>query len=153
MVCDDLLSGDVEPRGRRVSRLHPRSGSRETSDRTLTSSATSKSPRQHNRNVSMLGLAWMWACLLIGGGFLWSGLSGTSNPAQPLHASVMRVPTTPTTKFVTKPIQDLRVGDRVLARNPEVSDSERAEAIEPDPATWRQVSLVMQKPDGSHLRI
>lgn len=164
MVCDDLLSGEVEPRGRRVSRLHPSiesrettvpfgSESRETSDRTLTSSATSKSHRQPNRNVSKLGLAWMWACLLIGGGFLWSGLSGTSSPAQPLHASVMRVPTTPTTKFLTKPIQDLRVGERVLARNPEVSDSERAEAIEPDPATWRQVSLVMQKPDGSDLRI
>lgn len=151
MLCDDLLSGKVEFRSICGSRV-PQSTSASTTPTAL-STREPRMPRAHSRHVSKLGLAWMWACLLIGGGLLWSGLSGTSNPAQPLHASVMRVPTTPTTKFVTKPIQDLRVGDRVLARNPEVSDSERAEAIEPDPATWRQVSLVMQKPDGSDLRI
>ncbi len=154
MLCDDLLSGDVEPCDIRGSRV-----SQSTSALTTSTTLSTREPRmpqaqqRPSRHVSMLGLAWMWACLLIGGGLLWSGLSGTSSPAQPLQASMMRVPTTPTTKFITKPIQDLRVGERVLAHNPEVSDSERAEAIEPDPATWRQVSLVMQKPDGSDLRI
>ena len=106
---------------------------------------------------SKSGVAWLWACLLLASGLLWSGLSGTSNPAQPLHASMIqpasRIAPTANKKFVTKPIRDIRVGDRVLARNPEVSDAERAAAIEPDPATWRQIRMVMQKPDGSDLQI
>ncbi len=49
------------------------------------------------------------------------------------------------------PIELVRLGQRVLGRNPELSDAQRA-AIQPvDPATWRAVSLRMTKPDGSSL--
>ncbi|MEZ6121520.1 MAG: hypothetical protein R3C28_33865 [Pirellulaceae bacterium] len=34
----------------------------------------------------------------------------------------------PTAKFLTKPIEQIRPGDRVLAHNPEVTDEERAAA-------------------------
>ncbi|MCP4594565.1 MAG: hypothetical protein GY842_27860, partial [bacterium] len=49
------------------------------------------------------------------------------------------------------PIQQVRLGQRVPGRNPELSDADRA-AIEPvDPAMWRTVSLKLTKPDGSDL--
>ena len=41
----------------------------------------------------------------------------------------------------TRPIETIRVGDRVLARNPEVTDAERAARIEPNWAEWYHVSL------------
>jgi len=44
----------------------------------------------------------------------------------------------------------------VLAHNPELTDAERealAQASEPDPATWRRLTLRMTKLDGSELRI
>ena len=53
----------------------------------------------------------------------------------------------------TTPIQDIRVGQRVLANNPEVSDEERESWVEPDWSQWQQVSLEMPKPDGSLLKI
>ena len=51
------------------------------------------------------------------------------------------------------PIEKIRVGMRVLARNPEVSDVERAVFSDPDPATWRKLSLKMVKKDGGVLDI
>ena len=53
----------------------------------------------------------------------------------------------------TTPIQDIRVGQRVLANNPEASDEERESWVEPDWSQWQQVSLEMPKPDGSLLKI
>lgn len=109
---------------------------------------TTKQTRQ-----SKLGMAWMWGCLLLAGGFLWHGLSGDSHSSRPLIAASTpnRVPIV--SKYETKLIREIRVGERVLAHNPEVSDSERAEAIEPDPATWRQIELTMEKADGGSLEI
>jgi hypothetical protein len=57
-------------------------------------------------------------------------------------------------KYVTTNIEDLRVGDWVLARNPEVTEEEREESpplIEPD--QWRKLTLCMEKPDGGQLDI
>ncbi len=45
------------------------------------------------------------------------------------------------------------MGDRVLAHNPEVSQSERDTFVEPDWTTWLQLSLAMPKADGSLLEI
>ncbi|MEM7477948.1 MAG: EndoU domain-containing protein, partial [Planctomycetota bacterium] len=53
----------------------------------------------------------------------------------------------------TRPIEEIRVGDRVLARNPEVSDEERQGWEEPDWNHWLHLSLVMPKKDGSQLNI
>jgi len=55
-------------------------------------------------------------------------------------------------KFTTKSIQDIRVGDRVLADNPELSDAQRRES-DPDPADWIHLSLRMAEADGGTLDI
>jgi len=54
------------------------------------------------------------------------------------------------TGLKTKPIEDVRLGDRLAGRNP---IREQAELIEPDPATWRQVDLYMTKENGLGLWI
>lgn len=54
----------------------------------------------------------------------------------------------------TRPIQDIRVGQRVLAHNPEVSDLERAGwAVEPDWSAWVFLKLQMPKPGEGVLHI
>jgi hypothetical protein len=106
----------------------------------------------------MASKAWMAACLLLGALFFWNGAATDSEFVQTgsgdsAHAgqTYLTASVTPS-KYTTKSIRDLRVGERVLARNPEVSDSERATAIEPD-ATWKHLQLQMSKPDGSILNI
>jgi len=47
--------------------------------------------------------------------------------------------------LVTRPIEEIRVGQRVLGRNPL---REEVEAFEPDPATWAKVSLHLEKESG-----
>ncbi len=50
----------------------------------------------------------------------------------------------------TRAIQDIRVGQRVLAKNPEISSLERrTRRAEPDFGRWLQFSLEMPKSDGS----
>ena len=51
-------------------------------------------------------------------------------------------------KFLTRPIEEIRPGDRVLAHNPEVTDEERVSAIEPDPKTWRLIEMLLTGEDG-----
>ena len=53
----------------------------------------------------------------------------------------------------TRPIEQIKVGDRVMARNPEVTEEERASWEEPDWDQWLHLSLVMPKADGSELKI
>ena len=54
----------------------------------------------------------------------------------------------------TRAIQDIKVGQRVLAKNPEISNLERrTRRAEPDFGRWLQLSLEMPKPDGSTLHI
>jgi Pretoxin HINT domain len=60
---------------------------------------------------------------------------------------------TSTASAKTRPIESLRVGERVLARNPEVAESERAKWVEPDWNEWLHLSLSMPKDDGTTLEI
>jgi hypothetical protein len=54
----------------------------------------------------------------------------------------------------TQPIETIRVGQRVLAHNPEVDRSERlAWGPEPDFSQWLHLTLEMPKEDGSTLTI
>ena len=48
----------------------------------------------------------------------------------------------------TRAIETIRVGDRVLAHNPEVAAAERQQWLEPDWSEWRHVSLVMPLPQS-----
>jgi hypothetical protein len=86
--------------------------------------------------------------------FFFRGMPSTwwsSVPPSPPPVTLAAGGSTP--EYVTTSIEDLRVGDWVLAQNPEVSDAEReaAEPIEPD--LWRKLTLRMQKPDGGRLDI
>lgn len=57
----------------------------------------------------------------------------------------------PTRQLLTRPIQDLRPGMRVLADNPELEGYQPSTDI--DPESWRLVRLEMAKADGSRLEI
>jgi len=51
------------------------------------------------------------------------------------------------------PIDQIRVGMRVLAHNPEVSIEERSGFVQPSSEIWRFLKLEMTKPDGGILKI
>ena len=80
----------------------------------------------------------------------WPGLVGESGPfdSRPAHASsggfcqVRPDFPPPRMRLRTTPIQDLRVGMRVLGRNPVTAEAER-DLPTPDPATWRLVRVRM----------
>jgi hypothetical protein len=101
---------------------------------------------------------WLWLLAGVGLGcyLLFSGGSapapgGTAAQAASEHGANRLIARR--TRTGTRNIEDLRVGDRVLARNPEISDEERATWEEPDWQNWRQVRLEMTKPDGGILHI
>jgi hypothetical protein len=50
-------------------------------------------------------------------------------------------------------IEDVRVGDRVIAANPQVTDEERSTWIDPDWSDWRRAHLSMPKDDGGMIEI
>jgi hypothetical protein len=53
-----------------------------------------------------------------------------------------------------KKIQEVEVGERAIGMNPELMDSERSAFLpDPEPATWRKLTLEMIKPNGKHLDI
>ena len=64
-------------------------------------------------------------------------------------------PVLPTAAVVkTRAIQEIKVGQRVIARNPEISNLERrTRRAEPDFSRWLQLSLELPKPDGTTLHI
>jgi hypothetical protein len=53
----------------------------------------------------------------------------------------------------SRPIEQIRVGDRVLARNPELLDRERPLIDEVDPPMWRKLTLKMPKQNGEALNV
>src|SRR5262249_7313389 len=100
-------------------------------------------PRRTAR--AALALCWLAVC---------AGLSGwllrQAAPAPPPDHTVRAregggaaAPSGTTRRLLTKPIEDVRVGDRVLAGDPEVDfDSSLGEVID---ATWRRLDLVMDE--------
>ena len=56
---------------------------------------------------------------------------------------------------IRMPIEDIRVGNRVLARNPLFDEEDRSHFPDIDPAAWRHVTLQMEQPNGeyAHLRL
>ncbi len=124
---------------------------------------TAKRSRTHPGHVT----AALWACALVFSGvYLVGGATyGLARPTRPAvaPAPLTRAASVPATAAQTptisaRPIQDIRVGDRVLTRAPEPEPGQGAtpgvlpasepsvDAEEVDPATWRRVDLVM--PDG-----
>ena len=55
-------------------------------------------------------------------------------------------------QFLTKPIEQLRPGDRVMAHNPEVTNEERASYQEPD-STWQLLKMEIVGEDGHRVEV
>lgn len=85
---------------------------------------------------------WIWLIVFVslGVGFLYRSL-GADHAAGVTATPVSAESPRPS----TKPIEEIRVGDRVLAHNPEVSASERAGWEEPDWNRWVCVHLHMAR--------
>lgn len=73
--------------------------------------------------------------------------------AQAAVRAPQAVPEAGDVSLYTTLIQDIRVGQRVQAHNPEVSAKERESWDEPDWSQWQLVRLEMPKPDGCLLEI
>lgn len=69
--------------------------------------------------------------------------AATANSPPTFHAAGEKRPR-------TKRIEDIRVGERLIGRNP---IREQTDLVEPDPATWRKISLYMTKESGLGLWI
>jgi len=54
-------------------------------------------------------------------------------------------------KLITRPIEDITPGMRVLASNPELRETLADSEV--TPADWRLVSLIMTKEDGGTLQV
>jgi hypothetical protein len=104
--------------------------------------------RSSCRRRGIFRWAWLAGCLAIAGSLAYAAVAARTSPAQPA-ANVVPEPSA----LRTQRIEEIRVGDWVLARNPELTDAERAATEEVDPATWRKLSLRMRKADGSRLDI
>ncbi|MDR3109284.1 MAG: EndoU domain-containing protein [Planctomycetaceae bacterium] len=51
-------------------------------------------------------------------------------------------------------IQDVQVGERAIGKNPELTGEDRQSFFpDPEPATWRKLTLEMQKSDGKRLDV
>jgi RHS repeat-associated protein len=93
---------------------------------------------------NLLAAAWLLACLTLAAYFGVAGLADQGR-SRPSHVDV-------SARLLTKPIEEIRVGDRVLGLNPELDQSVRS-TPDPDPATWRTVRLRMPKQSGELLPI
>jgi hypothetical protein len=90
---------------------------------------------------------------LLVSGWLLFGDASTSARTEQRSPSVTPARSQAAAGYTTKAIEKIRVGDRVFAHNPEVTDAERATWAEPDWKDWLHLSLVMPKEDGSELKI
>jgi hypothetical protein len=101
-------------------------------------------------NWFILGLT---ICLL-SMGYLWDAYMSPKTVVTTKVISVSKPSTqnSPRVKFAK--IQDVQVGELAIGKNPEVTDSERSTFLpDPEPATWRKLTLEMIKPDGKRLDI
>jgi hypothetical protein len=91
--------------------------------------------------------------------YLWN--SYTDSQVASVKPNVKRVSTTSSCVLNNsnsgvriKKIQEVEVGERAIGTNPEVTNSERATFLpDPDPVTWRKLTLEMIKSDGKRLDI
>jgi Pretoxin HINT domain len=75
--------------------------------------------------------------------------AATAAPRVEVAAATAEQPITAGRRLVTKPIEQVRVGDRVLGTNPDRGQVEPG--AEPDPATWVLLALAVDKPGGGRL--
>ena len=114
--------------------------------------------RKTNRWIPLAGLIGSLFALAVGIWVIHSNPSSQNSVAVKSHSGTQVSQTTlrgaqQRKPFGSKPIEEIRVGDRVLAHNPQVSEAERSSWKQPDWQTWVKLTLLMPKPDGSELKI
>jgi hypothetical protein len=78
----------------------------------------------------------------------------SSNNIVAKTTAVQKTSTTQTSGVKFTKIQDVEVGERAIGTNPEITDSERSVFLpDPEPATWRKLTLEMIKSNGKRLDI
>jgi hypothetical protein len=121
-----------------------------------TDSANPTIRRQYSAHRPTRLVPWLFFLLfaLMGGAFFFGGVPDLSPSVDSVPAAINPVAASPAApQYVTKEIRDIGIFDWVLATNPELTDAERAEFPEIQPAAWRLVTLEMPKPDGGRLDI
>lgn len=103
-----------------------------------------KSPRE---SFHLGAAAWLISCLTVAALLVWRALPAARAPAVVSH----RLAAAKATPFA-KPIEQIRVGERVLARNPELESAEPT-IRDVDAANWRHITLQSVKLDGSTIDI
>jgi hypothetical protein len=117
--------------------------------------------RQQNDNQPMnvfhfntwIGLGVI-ICLLVSG-YLWDNyISPKTIVTTTKVISVPKTSTQGSSSIKLAKIQDVQVGERAIGVNPELTDSERSAFLpDPEPVTWRKLTLEMIKSDGKRLDI
>jgi hypothetical protein len=109
----------------------------------------STSPR---RGSSVLATVWLMGCLAVSGFFGWHFMSHDNSTPTDGTVVAATANTASESPYVTKSIRDIRIGERVLAHNPKVTDLERRQAVMPD-SSWRHVYLEMTKADDGRVTV
>lgn len=115
-------------------------------------------PRQSNTHTWIRLAPWLWLgiflCIAVA---IWnqrvepttaSNTESAWNPVSARDRSSVR-----DTAIDKRPIESMRVGQRVLAFNPKMTPEERLAWQEPDWENWLHLSLVIPKEDGSLLEM
>src|SRR5487761_1215010 len=99
-------------------------------------------PRRHPRRAASsrhTGAAWLVACLVL------AALFGLRPPAAPQPATLGSARgvgiSAAAPRHVTRSIEEIRVGQRVLGENPDLAEWEHGTQTAVDPAAWRLVRL------------
>ena len=116
-----------------------------------------RQPTVSRKGSSLVATTWLLSCMALGclalSGLFGGQLGSRSDTSLVKPSAVAAVASAVSdSPYVTKSIRDIRIGERVLAHNPEVTDLERRQAIEPN-SSWRHLQLEMKKADDSVLKI
>ncbi len=102
------------------------------------------------------GRLWLLGWLAVGAALVYIA---APKQAQPTLASIQATPvvanqqsSATAARPLLKPIEQIRVGERVLGENP-LLDAAASDVPEPNAATWRQLELRMAEPGGKQLDI
>lgn len=96
---------------------------------------------------------WLVIFSLLSAGYWWFGAPDQSSTAPDRNLAVTHAGQAATVRYAYKPIEQIRVGEWVLAENPELEVSPSDDPPAHDPSQLRQVSLRHRKADGSALSI
>lgn len=143
---DESGTEDEEPtmaaynayRAGRATAVAERTATRKPTARVLAAQPKPKQVRncavEPRGGISRLG--WIWAFLgtLLTGFCLFQGATNAVLPD-------------------TRPIERVDLGQRVVGRNPQVTDAERQAVTDPVAKDWRKITLYIEKPDGDRIDI